>query len=46
MLRTSIPVSVWEQEEDEVINTAFRLLSATAGDEEKLDPNDPESWQP
>jgi hypothetical protein len=44
MLRTSIPVSVWEQEEDEVINTAFRLLSATAG--EKLDPNDPESWQP
>jgi len=26
MIRTGIPISVWESEGDAVINTAFRLL--------------------
>ena len=37
MIRTGIPVSVWESEGDAVINTAFQLLFAQDHDIENPD---------
>lgn len=41
MLRTRIPISVWEQEGEAVINTAFRLLFQEDHDLPGLDLDNP-----
>ena len=49
MIRTTVPVSVWEQEGDAVIYTAFRLLSEADADDEPtgyIDADDPSTIPP